>query len=135
MSGLRLGMRLPVHCTALGKVLLGCASDKLRESYDRRVAQGAALERFTQATIVDAHKFFENIRVAAVRGFALDLEECSEGLCCVGAPVFDETGELAAALSVSGPAFRLSESRIEGDLVPLVTSIADRLSRSLGYAS
>ncbi len=133
-TGLRVGRRLPLHSTALGKVLLGCAGPALREVYDRDLAAGA-LERRTDATITDRDKFFEHLRTVAVRGFALDLEECEAGLTCAAAPIFDAEGEVVAALSVSGPAFRLDEQRLLHEVVPQTTAAADRLSRELGYAT
>ncbi len=134
-TGLRIGRRLPVHCTALGKVLLGCASSDARERFDRDYVTGRGLAGLTEATIVDRDKFFEHLRTVAVRGFALDLEECSTGLACAAAPIFDSEGEVVAALSVSGPAFRLSEQRLIEDIVPAAVAAAERLSRELGYAT
>jgi IclR family acetate operon transcriptional repressor len=70
-----------------------------------------------------------------VRGFALDLGEYDDGLCCTAAPVFDVEGQVVAALSVSGPAFRLGEDGLLAEVAPMVVSAAERLSRDLGYAS
>ncbi|MEE9606568.1 MAG: IclR family transcriptional regulator [Myxococcota bacterium] len=133
-TGLRVGQRLPVHCTALGKVLLGGADEEVQEEYDRTaVARG--LEPRTRATIVDRDKFFEHIRSGAAQGYAVDSEECEPGLCCAAAPVFDSSGVAVAAISVSGPVFRLDEQRLLGEIVPLVSAAAERLSRDLGYGS
>lgn len=134
MSGLRVGRRLPVHCTALGKVLLGCAPEEVRQDFDRRRPEGRLGLR-TGSTIVDSHKFFEHLRGVAVQGFAVDLDECEEGLCCAAAPVFDVQGQVVAALSVSGPSFRMGEDRLLAEVAPLVVSAAERLSRELGYAA
>jgi IclR family KDG regulon transcriptional repressor len=134
MSGLRVGRRLPVHCTALGKVLLGCAPEELRQDFDRRSPNGR-LAALTGDTIVDAHKFFEHLRGVAVQGFAVDMGECEEGLSCAAAPVFDAAGDVVAALSVSGPSFRMGEDRLLAEVAPLVVSAAERLSRELGYAA
>ena len=71
----------------------------------------------------------------ASAGFALDLEECEPGLCCAGAPVHDAGGRMVAALSVSGPAFRLGEERLLRYVVPAVTGAAEALSRELGYTA
>ncbi len=71
----------------------------------------------------------------AVRGFAVDVGEYDEGLCCAAAPVFDVEGQVVAALSVSGPAFRLGEDRLLGEVAPLVVAAAERLSRDLGSAA
>jgi DNA-binding IclR family transcriptional regulator len=134
-TGLRIGRSLPVHCTALGKVLLGCSPDVVHEEYARVYAGQCALNPRTPSTIVDSHKLFDHVRSAAVRGYALDLEECEPGLACAAAPVFGSSGSAVAALSVSGPAFRMSEERLLTEIVPLVTGAAGRLSREMGHAS
>lgn len=131
----RVGQRLPVHCTALGKVLLGLAPEQSRQSYDQTVVAGRPLPRRTAATIVDPMKFFEHIRTVAGQGFALDIEECEDGLNCVAAPVYGRDGHMVAALSVSGPAFRLGTDRCLRDIAPKVTASAERLSHNLGFIS
>ena len=130
-SEVRLGMNLPAHCTALGKVLLAWADPAIRERYDEAVLGAGDLEARTPATIVDPDKFREHLHTVASQGYALDLEECEEGLCCAAAPVFDEAGRASAALSVSAPAFRL-RGALERDIVPALGAAADRLSRQLG---
>lgn len=134
-TGTRIGRSLPAHCTALGKVLLACSPTGVREAFDRKVIAGGNLPKLTSATICDPAKFFEHLRSVAVRGHALDLEECEPGLCCAAAPIFDGEGQLVAALSVSGPCFRLSEERIHEEIVPLVVAAAEQLSRELGFAA
>ena len=135
LTASRVGERLPVHCTALGKVLLGCAAQWCRQEYDEKVVAGRPLERRTSETIVDALKFFEHIRAAAGEGFALDIGECEDGLNCASAPVHDRSGRVVAALSVSVPAFRLGRDQLVRDVVPKVREAADRLSRDLGYSN
>jgi len=134
-TGSRIGQRLPVYCTALGKVLLGCASNATHEKFDRFRLEARSLDARTPATIIDSHKLYDQLRATALRGYALDLEECEPGLACAAAPVYDSTGQVVAAVSVSGPAFRMKEERLLGEMVPLVTDAAGRLSRELGYAS
>jgi DNA-binding IclR family transcriptional regulator len=104
-TGLRIGRHLPVHCTALGKVLLGCSPEEIHAVYDRIRINERPLDLRTPATIVDSHK------------------------------LFDDAGEVVAALSVSGPSFRMNEERLLGEIVPLVTDSAARLSRELGFAT
>jgi DNA-binding IclR family transcriptional regulator len=133
LTGLRVGQRLPLHCTALGKVLLGGSPENVREAYDRALGAAGGLVARTAATIVDRDKFFEHVRSAAGAGFALDLEECEPGLCCVAAPVYDATQRMAGALSVSGPACRFNEERMLRSVVPVVIGAAEALSRELGW--
>lgn len=130
----RVGQRLPVHCTALGKVLLGLAPERCRKAYDEAVAAGREISPRTRATIVDSIKLFEHVRTVAGQGYALDIEECEEGLSCAAVPVYDRTGIAVAALSVSGPSFRLGVDELIRDIVPKAIAAADRLSRDLGYA-
>jgi DNA-binding IclR family transcriptional regulator len=132
---LRIGERLPPHCTALGKVLLGCAPENVREAYDRYLTSTDGLSARTASTIVDRDKLFEHLRMVAGAGFALDLEECEPGLCCAAAAVHDANGRMVAALSISGPAFRLGEERLLRCVVPAVTGAAEALSRELGYTA
>jgi len=135
LTGLRIGRRLPVHCTALGKVLLGCGDGYLRERFDRLCVAGGTLRARTEATITDRDKFFEHLRAVGNQGFALDLEESEAGLCCAAAPVFSASGRLVAALSVSGPAFRLGRDTLLDQVVPALLAAADGLSRQLGYSA
>ena len=134
-TGSLIGRRLPVHCTAAGKVLLGCSPDSAREDYDRTVVADLGLRAQTPDTIVDPHKLFEHVRSARVAGFAIEVEECVVGLCCAAAPVYDAEGDVVAAISVAGPAFRLDEDALLGRIAPTVVAAADRLSLDLGYAA
>jgi DNA-binding IclR family transcriptional regulator len=72
---------------------------------------------------------------AAVRdlGYATDLEEFEDGLRCIGAPVRDYTRKVVGAISVSGPAHRLSDDKIAQVVGPEVERAARSLSTRLGY--
>ncbi|HJO22825.1 MAG: IclR family transcriptional regulator [Myxococcota bacterium] len=135
MTELRVGRYLPAHCTALGKVLLGCAPEGVRHAYDRERLVPHALKARTQASITDPDKLREHLQGVSVRGYALDLGECDVGLCCAAAPVYGVDGKLCAALSVSGPEFRMAEEALLGVVAPFVVETADRLSRDLGYGA
>ncbi len=135
LIGSAIGRRLPLHCTALGKVLLGCSGEAVQESYDRSLAAERSLERRTPRTIIDRHKVFEQVRTAANQGYAIEIEECEPGVCVAAAPVYDASGAVLGALSVSGPAFRTDEERLLGELVPQVVAAAEDLSQQLGYAA
>lgn len=131
VTSLRVGSRLPAYCTALGKVLLAFGEEERRTAYEREFID-AGLPARTAHSIVDRDKFFEHLRSVALQGYALDLDECEVGLHCVAAPVHEGNGILCAAVSVSGPSFRLSESRLLRDTAPVVMAAAERLSRALG---
>jgi DNA-binding IclR family transcriptional regulator len=129
----RVGQRLPAHCSALGKVLVACASDDTRARYGETVVSEGALEAVTAATVVDGVKLFDQLRTVAGQGFAVDLGECEDGLNCAAAPVNGEDGEIAAAISVSGPSFRLSEDVLYEKVVPVLIQVARELSTALGF--
>jgi DNA-binding IclR family transcriptional regulator len=133
VTRLRVGSRLPVHCTALGKVLLGCAPEQEWQRFDRGIPPERRLAARTRRTIDDPDKFFEHLRTVAGQGFALDLEECEDGLGCVAAPIRDATGRVIAAFSVSAPVFRATEEDLHVRIGPSVVAAAVRLSNELGW--
>jgi IclR family transcriptional regulator, KDG regulon repressor len=133
-AGLRIGRRMPAHCTALGKILIGCGCETVRGTYERQIAGPGALGARTPATIVDDVKLHEHLREVASQGFAIDLEECAAGVCCAAAPIYDGTARLVAAVSVSGPAVRLGQEELLRSVVPKVIACAERLSARLGSA-
>lgn len=130
----RIGDRLEAHCTALGKVLLAAGLPEDLERYDRDVIRGQALPARTPETITDRDKFLDHLRQVAGQGFAVDLEECERGLCCVAAPVLDPGGRAIAALSLSAPAFRMEREELLQRAVPQVVKAAAELSRRMGYS-
>lgn len=132
----RLGQRAPLHCTALGKVLLGCAPERLWREFDQHFASEGRLPRRTGQGIDSRDAFFEHLRKVAGLGYATDLGEYEEGLGCAAAPVFDADGELVAAISVSAPLFRVGDA--DGAFAEAIRSrvveAAGDLSTALGYA-
>lgn len=131
----RTGSRAPLHCTALGKVLLGCSPERLWLQFEEHVGRRGKLARRTARTIEDPVKFFEHLRTVGGLGYALDLGELEDGLGCAAAPVHAGDGELVAALSVSAPLFRIGEDGLAGDLRGKVVAAAEALSTALGYTA
>lgn len=132
-TGLRVGRSLPVHCTALGKVLVACGAPDFLDRFEQERLQAGPLPASTPQTIVDPDKLREHLHAVASQGFALDIEECERGLCCAATPVYEASGRLVGALSVSAPAFRLADGILEGATVPALVQAADQLSRRLGF--
>jgi IclR family KDG regulon transcriptional repressor len=120
------GRLVPVHCTALGKVLLaGLGDDEAT-----RLVRKLPLSRFTPNTITDPATVMGEVREVRETGFAVDREEIEEGLMCIAAPVVDETDFTCAAISIAGPASRIL-ARFD-EKVTAVKSTAASLSRDLG---
>jgi DNA-binding IclR family transcriptional regulator len=98
----RIGGRMPLHCTAIGKVLLAHAGPEVR----REVLTGP-LERRTPHTIVAPGLLRRQLGAVLENGVAFEREESTPGLLCVAAPVLDSDGRAAvAAISVTGPVGR-----------------------------
>jgi DNA-binding IclR family transcriptional regulator len=87
----------------------------------------------TPHTITDKAALIEELKTVRAQGFATDREESEEDVNCVGAPIFDRSGRPFAAISISGPAYRLSISRLSA-LSSLVIDTANSISSQLGYA-
>jgi len=131
-TGLRTGLRLPAHCTALGKALLGCGTTEVRAAYDRHVAHAGRLQARTARTETDPSKLMDTLLRVGGEGVALDDGECEDGLACVAAPVLDGEGRAVAAISLSAPAHRLGADVAGSRWVAPVVAVAERLSRGLG---
>ena len=125
----RVGTRVPAHCTASGKVLLAYLPAVERE----RIVEGMVLERRTPATIVDRREFEATLREAFESGYAVDHGENEEHICCFAAPIFDQSGRAAAAISLTGLSSELLEPEEHARVRQLVLTTADRISAERGY--
>jgi DNA-binding IclR family transcriptional regulator len=122
------GRRTPMHCTAVGKSMLANVSDRIRDTVLAKYPRRA----YTRRTLVTRAAVMAELARVRARGYALDDEEIEEGLRCIGAPVRNHSGLVIAAVSIAGPAFRLSRKRIPA-LARVVIDGAARLSADLGY--
>ncbi len=124
----QVGSRLPLHCTALGKAMLAYA-----ESSERDAAIGSLrFERLSPRSITSAAKLRKDLDRILQQGYALDDEEAGIGARCVGAPIFDQSGKVAAAISVSGPVTRINRPRMLA-FARAMREGALEISRKLGY--
>jgi IclR family acetate operon transcriptional repressor len=122
------GRRLPAHCTALGKAILGFRpAAETRRLFGRR----KQLRRFTPDTITNPRELIEHLEGILRTGVAVDREELVPGLRCLAAPVLDFTGYAVAAISISAPAVTLSEERV-AELRPMLMEAAGEISKALG---
>jgi IclR family acetate operon transcriptional repressor len=102
------GTLAPLHCTALGKVLLAYQTPAVRD----RLLSALNLEPFTRRTLVDAASVKRNLDQVLERQVALDDEEFSVGVRCIAVPVFKHDGSVAAAIGLSGPSPRVTDERL-----------------------
>ena len=122
-----LGRRTPLHATSSGKVLLAHMSPTLREGLLAR-----SLPRFTERTITGSSALRGELEAVIEQGYGLTIEELELGLAAVAAPVRAHDGKVIAALSVSGPVYRLNSDRLP-ELAKRTVAAGAELSRRMGY--
>jgi IclR family acetate operon transcriptional repressor len=120
--------RHPLHCTALGKALLAALPWEEAEA----LLGAAPLPRLTGRTITDLAALKAEIDLTRGRGFAVDEEERSPGVVCIAAPIRAFAGEVVAAISASGPDFRMKSRGIE-PMAAAVMRAAAEASQRLGF--
>ncbi|HET7197069.1 MAG TPA: IclR family transcriptional regulator [Burkholderiales bacterium] len=122
------GARGPLHCTAIGKVLLAFQPpDFIRETIER------GLTAFTDKTPVRGEGMLDLLEEVRSRDYAVDDEESEPGLRAIAAPVRNHNGLVIAALGVAAPVQRMNK-KVMQTTVPTVMAIAQAVSNRLGYA-
>jgi len=123
------GRRLPAHCTALGKMLL---SGLRPEVLDALYPRDRALQMMTPHSITSPVRLRAHLAEVREAGLSFDHCESNEAVHCVAAPVFDHSGLMVAALSISVPNMRWTDDRA-AEWGELVRGGARSLSRRLGH--
>ena len=117
----------PLYCTALGKTLLSGFTDLELNDF----LKSSKLIPYTKKTIIDREMLVSVVREVRRRGFVTDLEELSDGVHCIAAPIHDRTNMVIAAISISGPAVHLTRRKMVALKTPLIeTSI--EISKKMG---
>lgn len=120
------GRRAPIHCTALGKVLL--ANLPLEER--NKLLDRIELPRLTEHTITDRKQLEIELEEIVENGFGLDREEHEQDVRCIAAPVRNYQEKVIAAVSISSPAYRINEknqNHIKEEIVATCKKISSRL--------
>lgn len=123
-----IGARKPVYSTAMGKAILAFLPIETRNTLLDRMN----FLPHTPNTITDRAVLTEHLERICAEGFAIDDAESEEGIRCVAAPIFSLDGSAFAAISISGPAYRLSIPKLM-ELSESVVKAANDVSRQLGY--
>lgn len=121
------GRRTPAYCSAVGKAVLAFLPESALDA-----AIAGPLRPRTEKTLVTREALLADLRRVRLRGYSVDNEEIEKGLRCVGAAVWNYSGDIAAAVSVAGPAFRITRRRVPA-VAGSVMAMAQRLSLELGY--
>lgn len=122
-----IGQLTPPHATSSGKVLLAhLPEDRLAPLLAR------GLTAHTPQTITTPDELRHQLAEARRSGYATTTEELEVGLNAIAAPIFDASGQVAAALSASGPSYRITAERLP-ELAGQVRAAAAAISRRLGF--
>jgi IclR family transcriptional regulator, acetate operon repressor len=109
------GSRVPLHCSAIGKLFLALAPSPRRQ----RLLQSLELRRFTEHTITDKAKLEAELRQIRKEQVSFDREEYLVGVVCVAVPLIGKNGETLAALAIQAPEARMNVQTARGHLPAL----------------
>jgi DNA-binding IclR family transcriptional regulator len=117
----RIGAEMPVHATAIGKLYLALAPERVRGAEE--------LEQFTPLTLTDREVLGREVEQVAARGWAENSEEWIPGLAGVAAPI-QYGGRLMAALAITGPVDRFQRRERE-EIAERIVAVAGRVAARL----
>ena len=125
---LHVGEREPLHCTSLGKVLI---SEMDKETI-YSILGSDELQPLTPNTITSMVGLIKELEKVREQGYAIDDEEFCLGLSCIAMPVRDNSNNIIAAISMSGPSIRLNFSKIM-DIKEALAKATLKVSTYFGY--
>ena len=124
----RVGASSPIHCTAVGKAILATMPRPRVEE----LLQVLRLEKFTPHTMTSRDALLKELDRTSRRGYAVDDEEREEGVRCAGMAILDGRGDAIAAVSISGPSFRVTMQKIPAIAGKLMTCVKG-IQQDLGF--
>ncbi len=122
------GKRVYAHSTSLGKAILAFSSNDLVDS----IIKSKGLPKKTSNTITNEKDFKMELKAIRKQGYAINDEENEEYIRCLAGPIFNHKGEISAAISISGPAIRITLDKVE-EFSSLIKQYSKKISNSLGY--
>ncbi|NKX56797.1 IclR family transcriptional regulator [Arthrobacter mobilis] len=125
-----IGSLTPLHATSSGKVLLAALSADERD----RILKETGLPAKTSLTITSRRKLEEQLRQVVRDGIAITHEELEIGLNAAAVPVFNHSGAVIGAVSISGPVFRFEPENQPG-LLEALKQAGLEISRRMGYST
>jgi IclR family acetate operon transcriptional repressor len=124
-----IGSVATIHATALGKAIAAW----LPEEHLTQVIRGQRLRRFTPKTIVTKSGLYAELERVRGQGYAVDMEEETLGCVCVAAPICDSKGVPVYAISISGPASRITPARVP-QFGKALKEVCQQVRRACGFA-
>lgn len=124
----RIGNIASLHSTGIGKLILSGYND----SQLMKLIESKGLEKFTDNTITTCDALKNELKEIKACGYAIDNQECEQGLRCIAVPIKDYSGNVIGGISISGSANRINPEKYE-DLLSILTPKALEISSILGY--
>jgi DNA-binding IclR family transcriptional regulator len=121
------GQRLPGYCTASGNLFLADLPEDELSKYLQ-----LPMQPFTKNTIVDPVQLKNVLQHVKENGFSVDSEGFEYGVSAVAAPLFNQQNRVVAAVSIPGPASRLTPERMK-EITPSLLRTTHEISRRLGW--
>lgn len=123
------GGSAPFYCTGLGKMLAAYQPQETIRAYFAH----HKVRPFTAQTITDIEVFVDEVAAIRQRGYATDNAEHEEGVACIAAPIWNRSGRVIAAISISGPDYRMPHTLIDSVMAQHLLRTSRLISMSLGY--
>lgn len=117
------GLRAPAHCSATGKAILAFATTATRDA-----VLSHALERYTDATVIDRAALLRELEQVRRQGWARNRGEWRDGVSAAAVPLLDKTKAVLGALSVTVPSARWSNEALRDRLLPPLKEAGDAIS-------
>ena len=129
-SLIRIGHTAPIHSAGSGKILLS-AMPKTEAS---KIIDTVGLVALTPKTITKPDDLFAELDRIRRQGYAIDDEECEIGHRCLSVPLYDYTGNVIAAISLSDITENMSFDRMKKEILPTLRKASEEISYRLGYS-
>lgn len=124
----RIGRRIPVHCSAVGKALVAHKNGvELNEILD-----GYVYKQHTPNTLTNENAFIAELEKVRSTGYAMDREENEPGITCLAVPIWDHSGSVVAAMSMSQHSASVNDDKMDRT-VQMLKEAANKISIELGY--
>jgi IclR family KDG regulon transcriptional repressor len=124
----RIGRRIPVHCSAVGKVLVAFKNRVELE----KLLQGHIYKAHTPKTITNERDFLVELEQVSTRGYAIDNQENEAGVRCIAVPIHDHTGQVVAAVSMSTLVTQINDEEL-ARFTEMLKKEANEMSQKMGY--
>lgn len=105
----RIGARLPLYCTAMGRAILAC----MRDEEVACLLRDQVFEALTPKTLATREALYDELARVRAQGYAKEVEETNENVCCIGVAVRDRAGKPVYAISISAPIFRMDATMVD----------------------